>query len=227
MKNLFKITVLTITIISLVGTVAFASSNDYGATGASNDSIYTLEEMLQYALEDEYMAEYEYEAIINELEAGRPFTNIIEAEKVHISEVEALYNALGIEIPVVDPSDMVVIPATIEEALALGVEAEIANIAMYEQFLAQELPDDVRDTFEALKSGSESHLAAFSRTQGRGVTGNGQQQKGNRDMNGTQAGNINGKGQGGAGSSDRGQGMSNKEAGNRMNQNNDETCTLN
>ena len=40
---------------------------------------------------------------------------------------------------------------------------EIENIAMYERFLQQELPKDVRQVFESLKNASENHLRAFRR----------------------------------------------------------------
>ena len=54
-------------------------------------------------------------------------------------------------------------PATLNEANQIGVDAEINNIAMYEKFLEQELPDDVRTVFEKLKDASENHLAAFEK----------------------------------------------------------------
>jgi hypothetical protein len=34
---------------------------------------------------------------------------------------------------------------------------------MYESFLEQDLPEDVRSVFEKLKAGSESHLLAFQK----------------------------------------------------------------
>jgi hypothetical protein len=34
---------------------------------------------------------------------------------------------------------------------------------MYESFLKQDLPQDVRDVFEALMAASEKHLQSFSR----------------------------------------------------------------
>ncbi|MCK5008763.1 MAG: DUF2202 domain-containing protein [Spirochaetales bacterium] len=35
------------------------------------------------------------------------------------------------------------------------------NIAMYESFLQEDLPEDVRDLFERLQQASENHLRAF------------------------------------------------------------------
>ena len=39
---------------------------------------------------------------------------------------------------------------------------------MYESFLSQDLPDDVREIFEYLQKASESHLAAFEGNNGNG-----------------------------------------------------------
>ena len=41
--------------------------------------------------------------------------------------------------------------------------AEVKNIAMYEKFLDQDLPDDIRLVFANLMQASEKHLAAFER----------------------------------------------------------------
>ncbi len=145
-----------------------STTENYGAKGASSTENYTIEEMLQYALEDEHLAYAEYNLIINELGAERPFTNIIKAEEKHIEEVEMLYNAYDIEIPEIDASENIILPNSIEEALDAGVNAEIENIAMYEKFLAQDIPDDIREVFENLKKGSQSHLAAFQGKNGQG-----------------------------------------------------------
>jgi len=139
------------------------SSEDYGAKGAELKTEFTLEEMMQYAIEDEYLAYAEYELIINEMDITRPFSNIIRAETTHIGYMEDLYEAYGFELPTIDPSQHTILPASINEAFLAGVEAEIINIAMYKSFLEQDLPDDVRSVFERLMAGSESHLKAFQK----------------------------------------------------------------
>lgn len=184
-NNLKKLGVTSLLVMSLLSTSVFASTEDFGASGASDESSFTLEAMLEYAIEDEYLAHDEYELIINELDAARPFTNIIKAEEAHIQLVEGLYETYGLELPIVDASAYTAIPESIEAALEAGVSAEISNIAMYEQFLAQDLPDDVRIVFEYLKKGSESHLAAFEGSNGAGQSGNqsGTQSRGNGNSN--------------------------------------------
>lgn len=164
-KNIMKKVILIVVVVtlSLASTVAFANVVDFGAKGAKEQTDYSLEEMLKYAIEDEYLAHAEYEVIINKFGDDRPFTNIIRAEEKHIGELEEIFKTYGLEIPVVDPSGHVVLPETIEQAFETGIKAEIENIAMYEKFLTGELPDDVREVFENLKKGSESHLQAFTR----------------------------------------------------------------
>ncbi len=125
---------------------------------------YTLEEMLNYAIQDEYMAQAEYQAIIDTFGHVMPFVRIVEAEATHIEMLLPLFEAYGIVVPTNEAAQNVVIPETITSALATGVEAEENNIAMYLAFLAQDnLPDDVREVFEYLKTASEHHLQAFSK----------------------------------------------------------------
>lgn len=72
---------------------------------------------------------------------------------------------------------------------------------MYESFLKENLPDDVREVFEALMNASEKHLAAFQR-QVDGVTGG--SGNGNGNGNGSGTGIQTGKGNGGTGGNGQG-----------------------
>ena len=125
------------------------------------NGLYSLEDMLVYAMLDEIHAKQTYEAMIEVYGDIRPFTKIMEAEQTHIDLLLPLFETYQIKLPVSDY--VAVVPDTIEEALAMGVEAEIANIALYEAFLSQELPDDVRVVFEQLVNASNHHLDAFSK----------------------------------------------------------------
>ena len=106
----------------------------FGSAGASSDGELTLEKMLTYAIQDEYLARAEYEAIIEEYGSVTPFTNIIRAEESHISQLMPLFESNGLALPADNASDHVVIPASLDEAYQTGIDAEIANIAMYELF---------------------------------------------------------------------------------------------
>ena len=165
-------------------------SLDFGSFGAKNATDLSVEDMLRYAIEDEFLARQEYESIMEAYGNVRPFSNIIRAEEHHIEMLEEIYATYGYDIPLDSAIDHVVIPDSTQDAMQMGVTAEINNIAMYDDFLKSDLPDDIRDTFEALRDASIKHQTAFERGSSRGSGG------GNGSGNGT--GNYssgNGKGQ--------------------------------
>ena len=140
------------------------ASTDFGAAAVKEGETYTIEQMLTYAIQDEYLARAEYDAIIERFGVDRPFTNIKKAEGTHIEHLLPLFAAHSIAVPADTAVEHVVLPETLEEIYQIGVNAEIHNIGMYEAFLKQEgLPEDVKDVFEALKKASASHLQAFQR----------------------------------------------------------------
>jgi hypothetical protein len=151
--------IVTLTLFSTASLLA----DDFGARGALSAENLTLARMLTYALQDEYLARAEYAAIMQEYGPIRPFSNIIRSEERHISWLVPLFEQYGFEIPEDDASDHVVIPENIKTALEIGVQAELDNIAMYEVFLEENLPEDVRDVFNRLMAASKNHLEAFRR----------------------------------------------------------------
>ena len=131
---------------------------------ALEDQDLTLEEMLTYAMQDEYDALASYQAIVAQYGEVRPFTNLIVAETTHISLLTPLFETYGVALVNGPSSSEIVVPATLTESLTLGREAELANIAMYEKFLASDLlPEDVQVVFEQLLAASNRHLNALSR----------------------------------------------------------------
>ena len=142
-----------------------AADDTYGAAGASKltDEELTLSKMLDFALQDEYLARGEYQKVIEKFGDRRPFSNIIKAEEKHISWLKLLFTKYGVALPPDRGLELAKVPATFKESLPIGVDAEVANIAMYERFLKKDLPEDIRDAFSRLLSGSENHLAAFKR----------------------------------------------------------------
>lgn len=190
-KSMKVIALLSLVVLLSLNTLSFAS--DFGAAGAEKDVDFTLEEMLEYAIKDEYLAKAEYEVILENFDVSRPFTNIMKAEENHINALERLYEAYNLEIPQVNPDEHTVIPDSLEAIFETGVEAEIHNIDMYEKFLDEDLPEDVRLTFEALKNASENHLKAFERgLEPRGSSVNGRGSK--RFPNNNRAGSFNRQG---------------------------------
>jgi hypothetical protein len=173
MKTIFKVLLVTGLVAATALTVTLSSvkaASVYDEIKPTELSLtvdtskaYSLEEMLNYALQDEYMAQAEYQAIIEEFGDVRPFTNIVNAEQNHIDLLLPLFAEYGINVPVNESAASVVVPDSITSALSTGVDAENANIAMYQAFLAQDnLPDNVRQAFEYLQNASQSHLQAFS-----------------------------------------------------------------
>ncbi len=150
---------------SIAPTVEMAqiSTTGFGSAGAFDDDNAGIEQMLVYAIQDEYVARAEYEYLIEELDAGSPFTNIIKAEETHIALLIPLFEAYGFEVPEDTSADHLLPATSITEALETGVLAEINNIAMYDQFLEMELPDDIREAFISLRDASKNHLEAFQR----------------------------------------------------------------
>jgi hypothetical protein len=100
--------------------------------------------MLNYVIQDEYLARPEYEAILQEYGIIRPFSNIIRSGERHISWFVPLFEQHGFEIIEDNASDHVVFPENIKTALENGVQAELEIIAMYEVFLEENLPEDVQ-----------------------------------------------------------------------------------
>lgn len=159
--------VLSVMLAGVLSVTALAAGGDFGAAAVDGSRSYTLSEMLTYAVQDEYLAQAEYNEIIAALDAGRPFTNIVNAEATHIAELTPLFTEYGVALPENTADASAAAPASLAEAYQAGAEAERQNIAMYETFLKQELPDDVRAVFTELKQASEHHLAAFERSAGR------------------------------------------------------------
>jgi rubrerythrin len=78
------------------------------------------------------------------------------------------YAARKLPVPADKGAEYVIVPATLKEAFAAGVNAEIENIAMYDRFLAESILSrtenaGVRDIFMRLRDASKSHLSAFQK----------------------------------------------------------------
>ncbi|MBZ4664324.1 MAG: uncharacterized protein JG776_2042 [Caloramator sp.] len=130
----------------------------YGAVRAKLDKKTTLENMLIYAIEDEYLARTEYELALKALGDEKPFNSIINSEVHHINWLKELMQKYNVEIPEDKSLEYLKEPTSLDEALEYGIHAEIENIDMYERFLSLEIPDDVRGVFKKLRDASKGHL---------------------------------------------------------------------
>lgn len=143
-----------------------ASKTLYGNATAKADTSLTIEDMLLYAAQDEYLARGEYALIMDTFGAMRPFSNIIRSEEQHLSWVQNSFTAYKLSFPADGSGPYVQKPATLLEAYKAGVKAEEDNIVMYDRFLASPLIQearyaDLKALFTALKNASLNHLRAF------------------------------------------------------------------
>jgi rubrerythrin len=74
-----------------------------------------------------------------------------------------LFEKYNVPIPVDNARDYSKAPASLRESFEAGVRGEIENIAMYNRFLGQNIPEDVRNVFTRLKNASQNHLKAFQK----------------------------------------------------------------
>jgi rubrerythrin len=152
----------------LSATILFAANSPaaWGAQAAKADKDQTLDEMLRYAIEDEYLAQAEYAAILASLGSVRPFSNIILTERNHISWLIDAFATASLPLPADRAASFVTVPVGLRASLEAGVGAELDNIAMYDSFLSNPLllqPSNasLRGLFTKLRDASKNHLAAF------------------------------------------------------------------
>lgn len=116
------------------------------------------------ALDDEYKARATYEAVIERFGPIRPFVNIIAAEDRHAHALERLLLRAGLPVPADRWRGAVEAPATVRDALTLGVQAEIENRAMYDRLETMTTAPEVLRVFANLRRASQdNHLPAFQR----------------------------------------------------------------
>ncbi|WP_205747892.1 DUF2202 domain-containing protein [Devosia sp. FKR38] len=130
----------------------------------------TVQAALTSALMDEYHAEAFYSAVLERFGQVRPFANIIGSEQYHASKVAALMTAYGMDVPantqLGSAEIAAAVPATLGAACAIGVQAEIANAALYDDNLLPAVSgfNDITVVLEYLRDASQNnHLPAFQR----------------------------------------------------------------
>ena len=163
MKKLVILAILAAVVLVPMASAAVPLS---GAKAGLADKDLTLADMLTYALQDERIARTEYQVIVDTFGSSRPFSNIIKAEETHIGYLVDLFADRKLAAPADDTAKPAA-PKDWASAIEAGRQAEIDNIAMYDRFLAQNLPADVRQVFEQLKAASQNHLRAFTNKSGR------------------------------------------------------------
>jgi len=131
--------------------------------GELSDSV---KNSLNEAINDEYKAYSTYEAVIKKLGNVRPFSMIIRAEEQHISALKAIYDKYGLTAPANTVKAQA--PTTLQQACQIGVDAEIANAALYRDKLLPAVTQypDITQVFNNLMNASQQkHLPAFQKCQ--------------------------------------------------------------
>ena len=158
--------------IALVGVFAMMSVAGCSETTASSQVIVPvdteLRAMLDATLIDEYRARAIYQRVMADFGEVMPFVNIEDAERRHAEAILGLFATRGWSAPdnPFDPQS-VTSYASVAEACAAGVVAEIENADLYDGYLALALPFDVARVFGNNQRASlQNHLPAFEACDG-------------------------------------------------------------
>lgn len=151
---------------SNVNTQKCSGDECLGANNLEQPVDKAVEEALNEAIQDEYKALSTYYKTIEKFGNNLPFTTIIRAEEQHISSLKILFDKYGLEIPKNNWPAQIQAPESLSDACAVGVEAEIANAALYKDKLIPAVTDypDIAKVFNNLMTASQdNHLPAFEK----------------------------------------------------------------
>lgn len=177
MNKNYKIIISTTILIIFVVVFQFAKTrnvDDLNSQSIENTEMQlvamnqiSLKDALDKAVDDEYKAYTTYTKIIETFGEVQPFVNIRKAEMKHIDSLGNLYKKYGIVKPENGYTvDQIEIPGSLTEICALGVQAEIDNVKLYEEQLLSAVAEysDVTQVFTSLMNASrDNHLPAFER----------------------------------------------------------------
>lgn len=137
------------------------SPQGYGAKGALIDSHITIADMLQYAIEDEYLARAKCLFVMEKFGEQNLYPDLLSLQEFYIAKLKELYAQLALTPPPDTSLQYLEKPSTWKEVAEQGVHGEMENLAMYVYFLTFPLPEQVDDVFTRLRDGSEEQLAAY------------------------------------------------------------------
>ena len=112
------------------------------------------------AIEEEYHAQAVYESVMADFGSVSPFAEIAISEANQANALIRQAEKYGVEIPAFSNLDTSF--ASIEEACQVGVDAEIADAALYDELMAFTTHTDILRVYSNLQSASlNSHLPEF------------------------------------------------------------------
>ena len=126
------------------------------------DKLYTLQEMLTYAIKAEYAAQALYTSALALDAQAEPFGRLLRDTNTLVDQLTVLLKNNGFALP-----EAAAVPerqtfTSLEGVCLAAIEAQKNSIEMYKAFLTKEsLPLDVRQVFQLLLGTSQSHLEAL------------------------------------------------------------------
>lgn len=132
-----------------------------GADASFEAGNLTVEKMLTYSIESQYLTNYMNNTIIEKFGKVRPYNVMVENNKKNISKLEILFYKNKLVVPEDISKGYFTANSDFNKNLELSYENEMKKIVMFETFLKKGLPEDVRTAFELLKLNSKKNLQAI------------------------------------------------------------------
>ncbi len=166
-----RTTLIVLAAFALVLGAAFSQTAGPGRAAAAPAATAPLSDEAEAALlealtgpEGEYAAYAVYTAVIERYGAVEPYVSIRDAEAAHIAALQRQLDLYGVDYPKTNPYlGKVEAPDDLVAFAQAGVDAEVANVAMYDRLLAAvaDYPNLVQ-VFTNLQNASQTkHLPAF------------------------------------------------------------------
>lgn len=143
-----------------VFTMVRMESTIWGAESARTDNNLTLEKMIKYAIQDEYLQRARYEYVEKEYSEENFLTTLMKEENIHVYRMLRLLSKHKIAVPGDRSNEFFFkFPKTLEDAFVLLIKSEKDSIAMYEKFLQQnQVTEEVKIVFTKQVEDSKRHL---------------------------------------------------------------------
>lgn len=111
----------------------------------------------------EYAALAQYDAVLDRYGDVEPFATIAQAEQRHAEALERQLQRLGVDVPADSWAGTLTAPDDLTQAARAWADGEVANVALYDDLLAQVADDPaLTRVFANLRAASErSHLPLF------------------------------------------------------------------
>jgi hypothetical protein len=122
----------------------------------------TEEEALKKAILEEFGALNLYQSSIDQLGNNYPFSQIVLSEQQHINALVRQATKYGVDVPANPGLSVVPNFTSLVEACQAGVDAEIADAALYDELKPIVVHNDILRVFDNLQTASLNlHLPAF------------------------------------------------------------------